>query len=356
MASTTHTSATSSEKVSKRQWITKHELVELSKIKPSRIIADLGLNWLLIVATIQIALLAGNTFPLWAAVIVYALAFIGIACLQNALTLWAHEASHYNLSRDKKRNDIIGDLFVAGPIGMTVGQYRWHHVPHHLYLNDPEREVNPLAWICIRGTHLFKEIILSMLGKYGVQAITRYGSDDPKYEKRPSRTPASLVSFLISNGLLFALCALQGQWYAFFILWIAPIFTLTLMIGNFRTIVEHQSSSDVCDTGLVPLPAITRVIQSHPLERLLIAPVGLYFHHEHHMYPGVPYHRLRDVRKLLTERGYFSSSEIVYGDGYVRTLWRIAMQPGYGIRLLNPFMVVEDDHGHAPEAAATLPY
>lgn len=330
----------------KKQWISKQELVELSQLRPDRIITDLGLTWALIVMVLQAALLAGSTLPLWAAGLAYALAFVLIACFQNALTLWAHEASHYNISRDKQRNDRLGDLFVAGPIGMTVGQYRWHHVPHHLYLNDPEREVNPLAWICIRGTHLFKEIVMTMLGKYGAAALTRYGSDDPKYDKRPGRTPASLVGFVISNGLLFALCAVQGQWFAYGLLWIAPVFTLTLMIGNFRTIVEHQASSDVCDVGLVKLPAITRVIRANWAERFLIAPVGLFYHHEHHMFPAVPYHRLRDVRRLLTERGYFSSSEIVYGDGYIRTIWRLAMQPGYGIRLLNPFANFEDDHAH----------
>jgi len=328
----------------KTQWIHKQELVELSQLRTDRIILDLGRTWLFILITLQVAL-SLRLLP------VYVLAFVLIACFQNALTLWAHEASHYSLSRKKDLNDKLGDFFVAGPLGMTIGQYRWHHVPHHLYLNDPEREVNPLAWICIRGTHLFKELFQGMMGKYGIQALSRYGysADDPKYDNRPGRTRASLISFVISNGALFAFCALQGQWWAYFALWIGPIFTLTLIIGNFRTLVEHQASSDVCDVGLVKLPPITRVIKSNPIERFLIAPVGLYFHHEHHMFPAVPYHRLRDVRKLLEERGYFSSNEIVYGDGYIRTLWRIAMQPGYGIRLLNPFLIVEEDHDDHPE-------
>jgi len=106
-----------------------------------------------------------------------------------------------------------------------------------------------------------------------------------------------------------------------------------LLMTNFRTIVEHQPSSDVCDTGRVPVPAITRCVRSHPLERFIIAPVGFYYHYEHHLVPSIPCHRLGELRRLLQARGHFDQPGIVWVEGYLRTLWRLAMTPGYGMRI-----------------------
>jgi fatty acid desaturase len=321
------------------KWLTKEELVDFSRVNTSRVILGVALNWLLILLILEAAILSGS----W---LLYPLAFFLIACCQNALTLWTHEATHYNLTRAKGLNDKLGDIFIAGPIGLTIGQYRWHHVPHHLYLNDPEREVNPLAWICIRGKSLFVEIAQTMIGMYGLRAVSRYGNqnDEKKFTTRPRHNLYSLAGFLAFNGGLFALCVLQGHWYTYFVLWVLPLFTLTLLIGNLRTIVEHQPSSDVCDTGMVQLPAITRVIQASWVERILFAPVGLYFHHEHHLYPAVPFHRLWEVRNVLEARGYFDQPDIVRSDGYIQTIWKLARVEGYGLRLLNPLYEFEHEH------------
>lgn len=326
-----------------RSWLLPGELAELTQLRPGIAARDIALLWLGVFATFSVALWAHS----WA---VFALAFISIASFQNALTLWTHEATHYNLTRRQKLNDNLGDFFMAGPIGLTVGQYRWHHVPHHRHLNDPEFEVNPLAWTCLKGGNFIKEIALTMLGKYGVQAVTRYSAQaDPRHASRPNRTPAALAGFATFSGLLFLLCVWQGQWWAYFLLWIAPVLTLTLLIGNLRTIVEHQPSSDVCEAGMVKLPAVTRVVRANWLERLLIAPIGLHYHYEHHLYAAVPYHRLREVRRRLVERGYYDANEVVRGEGYIGTILKIALQPGYGLRLLNPLFAPTHDHDHGPE-------
>jgi hypothetical protein len=51
------------------------------------------------------------------------------------------------------------------------------------------------------------------------------------------------------------------------------------------------------------------------------------------MFPGIPYHRLKEVRRLLIQRGCFEREHIVWADGYINTIWRLAMKPGYGLRI-----------------------
>lgn len=315
------------------QLLSKEELVELSRIKHGQVIRDVILIWLQILLAIEIAILSQS-------VVVVILAVIYIGCMQNGLISWTHEASHYNLTRSKRLNDLLADLFIAGPAGVAVNAYRWHHVLHHRYLGDPTKEIALEMWLCLRGGYLYSEIARYLLGAYVIRMILRYFGKGMEHltqvKEQPKRTPASLVSFAIGNTLLLLMCALQGQWYLYFVLWVFPLFTIALLTSNFRTVVEHQPSSDVCDTGLVKLAPITRVIRSHPIERYLIAPVGFYFHYEHHLFPGIPYHRLKETRALLTQKGHFNSPDIVWGEGYIKTIWNLAMTPGYGIRLLNP--------------------
>lgn len=343
-----------------KKWLTKEELVELSRIKHWRWISELVILWVLLLGTFQLTILVGNAVPLWAGVLVYALAFIFMGCLQNALIQWRHEASHFCLTRDKKLNDIIGDLFVAGPVGTTVSTYRHHHVSHHMYLNDPDKEIQPATWICLRGTHLLAEVVNHLVGwSYVILAYRIFKNNKQKTRRQQASlqvfSPASIAAFIVVNVSLFALAAVQGAWYAYFILWLIPPFTVAQLINNFRTIVEHQPSSDVCDVGRsVKLYAMTRVIKANPIERWLIAPVGFYFHHEHHAWPAIPYHRLGEVRSLLRKKGYFDQDNIIFTDGYLKTVWRLAFEPEFGLRILNPFLDMEKfeeehlahDHAH----------
>jgi len=316
------------------EWLSRDEIASLHTIRYGRVVADISLSWALVLLALHAAIWT-SSFA------VGATAFILIGCLQNAFILWTHEASHYNLTRNKRVNDWLSDVFISGPTGVTVGQYRWQHVRHHRYLGDPRKEIEPLAWICISSNNLYLEILRHLAGVYGLRVIQRYQKQehDPRYSNLPKRSVASLVGFVIGNGILFGLCAIHGKWYLYFLLWVLPLFTVALLIGNFRTIVEHQPSSDVCDVGLVKIPAVTRVVRSGWLERLLIAPVGFYYHFEHHLFPGVPYHQLKEVRQLLVQRGCFEREHIVWANGYIRTIWNLAMKPGYGLRI-----------EHAPES------
>ena len=68
---------------------------------------------------------------------VFALAIVLIGGLQHRLAGLGHEASHYSLLRNKRANDLVGDLFCFFPILATVHFYRLFHLAHHQFTNDP---------------------------------------------------------------------------------------------------------------------------------------------------------------------------------------------------------------------------
>jgi fatty acid desaturase len=310
------------------------ELRGYMKIKPWRVALDIAMFWAMVLGTFAVAF----AFPTWW---VWALCFLAMGFLQNAIITWTHEASHSNLNRNRKRNDRIADFLLAGPAGISVDQYRWHHVAHHKYLGDPEKEVELAAWLCVRGGHLFSEIARHLLGMSALNIIRRkkrFLKPGSQHPPPPPRSMAAWAGFIVINGALAALCWWQGFWFLYPALWVAPLFTIGLLLSNFRTVVEHQTSSEVCDRPRMEMTGFTRVIECSWIEHVLIAPVGLHYHFEHHLFPSVPYHRLREVRAALKRKGFYDQPGIVKERGYLRTVWRLSMRNGYGIRMLNPFV------------------
>lgn len=83
---------------------------------------------------------AGLGLPAWTLVPVFAVAIVLMGALQHRLAGLGHEASHYSLLRNKRANDLVGDLLCLFPIMATIHFYRLFHLAHHQYTNDPDHD------------------------------------------------------------------------------------------------------------------------------------------------------------------------------------------------------------------------
>jgi fatty acid desaturase len=303
-------------------------LLDLSRIPTARVFTAVALIYAALLGTLQAALSLRSPLVVFVAFVVNGFLFLWLA-------YWEHEASHGLLTRNRRLNDLLADLVLAGPFGVTVGQHRWAHSRHHAGVNNPDIEVDHTAWMCVGGAQLFVQLFLHAIGWHAASTMLRYRKDagDQRTNELPPRTLASLVGLVVVNGGVFLLCALQGQWYLYLLLWVLPYSTIAVAAMNLFNIVEHQASSDVCDAGVVPMPAITRVVRARLLERLLIAPVGSYYHIEHHRFPNISALRLPEMRRLLVERGRFEEDDIIWADGFLATLWRMSRDRSFGERL-----------------------
>lgn len=75
----------------------------------SRFIFDALLCWMMIFGAITVACNVEN-------IVVWAAAFIVIAARQLELSHFVHAASHFNISANRKKNDLVGDIFFAAPL------------------------------------------------------------------------------------------------------------------------------------------------------------------------------------------------------------------------------------------------
>jgi fatty acid desaturase len=110
---------------------------------------------------------------------------------------------------------------------------------------------------------------------------------------------------------LLAAVATFGLWHELLLFWLVPYATWFQLVLRMRLILEHQHLP-----GTEPFQ--TRTILPGPVERLLLSPHRVHLHVEHHLYPGVPFHRLYALHERL--RGRPELAGVPLRRGYLRSL------------------------------------
>lgn len=74
------------------------------------------------------------------AVLVNAVAIVIVGAAQHQFGGAIHEGTHFLLFKDRKLNELASDWLAAFPIYTSTYQFRIHHLAHHQFVNDPERD------------------------------------------------------------------------------------------------------------------------------------------------------------------------------------------------------------------------
>jgi fatty acid desaturase len=258
---------------------------------------------------------------------VYALAFCAIGVEQLALSHLVHDACHYNVSRSKLANDWISDLFFAAPTLISTASYRRQHLPHHAHLGSWDEDTDRRAWYNIRGPRFVARTLFALSGMEAVTTIFAYAKvgalsleDADQRWRRP-------VLVLGTQALIAAYCFALGIPLAYLGLWLLPLFTITMYLLTLRVIAEHQTEAYAAAapdafTRTISEPLI-RTVQPGWLGRISLGSINFFYHHEHHLLPGVPYTRLPQLHALLRQRGYYERYREALGPSYTRTLLRL---------------------------------
>ncbi len=83
--------------------------------------------------------MANGLWFFWSILAVIASAFI-VGASQHQLAGATHEATHFILFRDRRLNELVSDWLCMFPLYSTTYQFRLHHLAHHQFVNDPERD------------------------------------------------------------------------------------------------------------------------------------------------------------------------------------------------------------------------
>lgn len=128
----------------------RYSAAEIQKLKErdnTTNIRHLGLVYAVMAVTIigtvwcYHAVFAGALSWLWM-IPVTILAVVSMGASQHQLGGAIHEGTHYMLFADKRLSELASDWLAAFPIYTSTYAFRLHHLAHHQFVNDPERDPN----------------------------------------------------------------------------------------------------------------------------------------------------------------------------------------------------------------------
>lgn len=270
---------------------------------PGRVVLLIFLIWLQLVGAWAAALLG----PWWASIP----AFIVIAACQQAMLLWVHEGSHFNLFPSRWVNDLFIDAFVATPIGISVQSYRANHLAHHNYLGE-EGDLDRWAFAFdVRGWRFARLMIEIFAGWYGLRmAWQKYiaGLVGGRKEGNLRPQPDRLLMVAAWNLGLLALCWYMGRWWLYFALWLYPVLTVSVLFNIIRSIAEHQPAHYSGRPEDLAAPPTVRTTLPPPWEKWALYQSNFNYHVEHHAFPFVPFFNLPKLHRHLKERGFYDAN------------------------------------------------
>lgn len=289
--------------------------------KPLVHAAALLWNWVLIIATIWLAV---NVFNFW----FYPLAVIIIGARMHALAILMHDASHYRFLKSRKWNDLLTNLLVMYPIFSSLDKYRDNHLRHHTHLNtdhDPDwvAKLGKRAFTFPQSRSQFLGMVASYFFLYQGAMDVRWFLQRFKHSGTSIKTNAdSLPLRIVYYTLLLGSVTWFGLWPVYLLYWIVPYLSTFFMFQYIRSVAEHFGELAYEDSL-----SSSRTTKATLLERFFIAPHNVGLHLEHHLYPAVPYYNLPALHDMLMEQPEFKKGAHIT-QGYMSGLLRELKQGG----------------------------
>lgn len=268
--------------------------------------------WVVIAGAIALAI-----WQLW----LIPIAIMIIGARQLGLTILMHDAAHGALHSNKAVNDFIGHWLAGAPMGGHLRDYRTYHLKHHKYVQQPEDpDLILSAPFPITKSSLRRKIIRDLTGQtFYKQRLNQFSNalgigirEGKGSENRSQSAREAVIPMLITNAIIFAVLALLGHWWAYFVLWLVPMATWMMLVTRLRNIAEHA----VVPEDENPMRH-ARTTLANPLEALLIAPYRVNYHCEHHMFMHLPCYRLPAAHKALRNKDLTKEMEVKTG------YWRV---------------------------------
>jgi fatty acid desaturase len=282
--------------------LSKEEIRSLSQIDSVKFTAAALLEFGLIAAAVWIS-------ETWWNPLTYLLAVIVVGSRINGLGGLMHDAAHYRGYTNRKLNDFVGEI-LALPTSASMAGYRNSHFAHHRELNSE----NDPDWQRNAGLKEFEfpaspSSVLMHIMQYlsGLKIGTALAGFHKNKETRDIAAAVARARLFFFAALLVSSIVL-GFWKLMLLYWIVPLMTVFLGIRYIRNVaehyaVEHENVLNESRTVVAPL-----------WERWLIAPWGLNYHLEHHLFPGVPCFRLAELHQMLMTRPpYPEIAHVTYG-------------------------------------------
>jgi fatty acid desaturase len=266
----------------------------------------------------------------------FAAAVVVLGGRQLALAVAMHEAAHGTLFHNRLLNEIGGAL-CGWPVWADVARYRKHHLVHHNHTGterDPDLALTT-PFPTTRAS-LVRKVARDLLGLSGIKRVIGLSLVDLELlqytvSSETKRLPwrgalhharagaRNLPRVLVANVALAGALALAGHAWVY-LAWLTAFLTTYSLVLRVRSIAEHACLDKTADPF-----RNTRTTRANPLARVLVAPLHVNYHLEHHLVMTVPWFRLPALHRVLVERGVLKPTAIA--PGYLAVLQTASAAP-----------------------------
>ena len=235
----------------------------------------------------------------------FILAVMLIGSRQLGLAVLMHDAAHGALTKSPRLNFVLSQWLCAYPVLADTFSYRRYHLKHHANVqqeNDPDLILS--APFPITRKSLRRKIWRDLSGQTGwkqrkAQFINALGPRTLRRVERLAHFWDKFKPYLLAQAILFALLALSGYWYFYFLFWVVPFLTWHQLATRLRNIAEHAMVPDDNDPF-----RNARTTKAGWITRALLAPYWVNYHVEHHLLMWAPCYRLPLLRRFLEANGF----------------------------------------------------
>ncbi len=260
----------------------------------------------------------------WMIPIYFVSIFIIGVWVQNRLACLIHEASHYALFKNRKLNDVMANLFVVFPFFGVISNYRIGHWLHHRYVNDPDndpdllrlRKHHPRMFPVSKFRFFWEYILLQLMPHKAftyMKGRAEYVAFTMKHEPAKDREVLSgkviWAMRLAYYATLFGVLIYFGWFIHYLLFWIVPFVTVYPATLFLREIGHHGNYPDNGDF------TNSRVYEGFWLEREIFFPFSEQNHVLHHMFPSIPWHKMRQAHEVMMRYPPYRDNVIIC-DGF----------------------------------------
>jgi fatty acid desaturase len=263
---------------------------------------DLALRYLMLALGYAIACAIASRWGNAVGLLLAPLCGLWIGFWFSSIVLFMHEAAHYNLHRDKTKNDRLANAVVCLLVGDEIKHYRALHWKHHLYLGDTNDTEVSYHWA--PSTRFFVETLLGVHALRVFKAHRDAGRGTSSAKVARGRDWMALARGLALHGVLFLGPIALGLW-SVAAAWVFAVFLVFPFLSALRQQLEHRSpeASGRIDYSKVPHGAVNRMFGPSPLARAF-GSVGFRRHLLHHWDPSTSYTRFDDLEQFLMSTEY----------------------------------------------------
>jgi len=179
-----------------------------------------------------------------------------------------------------------------------------HHRHTGSDISDPEKQFYGLLGYTFSRMHFtqfLKGVLSDMMLWRSFQKKKAFGEVMSRLKQsKKTVTWGEKWSALIFWGVVLSTVTYLGIWKHFLVFWVLPLVFVTPVLFQLHNYAEHTGAEGPSEFER------TWSCHFHPFVQMFIQPLRSGLHLEHHLYPSVPWYRLKKLHRRLCEDPLFS--------------------------------------------------